>query len=92
MGRKRIDDAIRQKIVEAHEKGLPMRQIASQFGTSLSSVCRIVQEKGCQDQKDPSLPKGKAERQRRIEEIERRIGELEEKILELEQQKKWRKR
>ena len=89
---KKIDEMVRQKIVEAHGRGLSMRTIAKEFGVGLSSVSRIVKETGTQKgQKEVALSKEKTERQKRVEELERRINELEAKILRLEAEKRWRK-
>lgn len=84
MARKKIDEEIRQKVIEAHASGLPMRRIAKEFGVGLSSVHRIVKEKGPEKvQKKMS----KAERLKKIADIERRIADLEKKILGLEAKK-----
>ena len=84
MARKKIDEKIRQKVIEAQASGLPMRKIAKEFGVGLSSVHRIVKEKGPEKvQKKMS----KAERLKKIEDIERRIADLEKKILGLEAKK-----
>ncbi len=84
MARKKIDEKIRQKVIEAQASGLPMRKIAKEFGVGLSSVHRIIKEKGPEKvQKKMS----KAERLKKIEAIERRIAELEKKILDLESKK-----
>lgn len=84
MARKKIDEKIRQKVIEAQASGLPMRKIAKEFGVGLSSVHRIVKEKGPEKvQKKTS----KAERLKKIEDIERRIADLEKKILGLEAKK-----
>jgi DNA-binding transcriptional MerR regulator len=93
MVKKKIDEAIRQKVLEAHASGLPMRKIATECEVSLSSVHRIVREEGPQKVKKEMIKKeGKAERQKRIEELERRIAELEKKILDLDARKSsWRK-
>lgn len=89
MARKKIDEAIRQKVTKAHERGLPMRQIASQYGVSLSSVSRIVREAGGPGAvKGAQLDKDREERQKRIAQIEKRIVELEQKIRDLESKKK----
>ena len=86
---KRIDEALREKIVEAYGKGLSMRTIAKEFGVGLSSVSRIVKEKGLQKvQEKGVLGRGKTERQRRIEALEKRIHELEAKILRLDAENK----
>ena len=79
---KRIDEALRKKIVEAYGKGLSMRAIAEEFGVGHASVSRIVKEK------DLQKGKGKTERQRRIEALEKRINELEAKILRLSAENK----
>jgi transposase len=87
---KKIDEALRKKIVEAHGKGLSMRTIAKEFGVGLSSVSRIVKEKGLQKGQEKGTPgKRKTERQRRIEALEKRIKELEAKILRLDAKNKW---
>ncbi len=84
MARKKIDEKIRQRVIEAQASGLPMRKIAKEFGVGLSSVHRIIKEKGPEKvQKKMS----KAERLKKIEAIERRIAELEKKILDLESKK-----
>jgi transposase len=84
MARKKINEEIRQKVIEAHGSGLPMRRIAKEFGVGLSSVHRIVKEKGPEKvQKKTS----KAERLKKIADIERRIADLEKKILDLETKK-----
>ncbi|MBC8460191.1 MAG: helix-turn-helix domain-containing protein [Deltaproteobacteria bacterium] len=93
MARKKINETTKQKVIEAHASGLPMRKIAKECGVSLSSVHRIVKEKAPQKVKKEMIKKeGKAERQKRIEELERRIVELEKKILDLDARKSsWRK-
>ncbi len=89
MARKKIDEAIRQKVIKAQERGLPMRQIASEYGVSLSSVSRIVKEEGAPGAvKEAQLDKEREERKKRIAQIEKRITELEQKIRELESKKK----
>jgi len=81
---KKIDEALRKKIVKAYGKGLSMRAIAKEFGVGLASVSRIVKEKGLQKGQEKVVPgKAKTERQRRIEALEKRINELEAKILRL---------
>jgi polyhydroxyalkanoate synthesis regulator phasin len=94
MARKKIDPTIRKKVMEAHSRGLPMRKIAKEFGVGLSSVHRIVKEKGPEKVQEKITKKmSKAERLKRIQEIERRIAELENKILDLEAKKgSWRKK
>jgi transposase len=90
MARKKIDEKIRQRVLEAHGSGLPMRKIATELGVGLSSVHRIVKERAPEKvQKKMS----KAERLKKIEEIERKIAELEKKILDLGAKKgSWSKR
>ena len=89
MARKKIDEAIRQKVIEAHASGLPMRKIAKECGVSLSSVSRIVKEEGVpKAQQEASVEKDRAERKKRIVELEKRIAELEKKIFEIEARKK----
>ena len=89
MAGKRIDDITRQKIKEAHARGLSMRQIAREFGIGSSSVDRIVKEEGPQNVQNAETEKmGKTERQLKIEALERRIDELEKKILGLKAKKK----
>ena len=86
---KRIDEALRKKIVEAYEKGLSMRAIAKEFGVGLASVSRIVKENSTKkDQEKAPSGKGKTERLRRIEALEKRINELEAKILRLDDHKR----
>ena len=89
MARKKIDEKIRQKVLEAHKKGLPMRKIAKECNVSLSSVSRIVKEKDLQKgQEAISKAPLKGERQRKIEELERKIADVERKILALEAKKR----
>ena len=89
MARKKIDETTKQKVIEAHASGLPMRKIAKECGVSLSSVHRLVKEAGPQKaEKKITGKKGKTERQKRIEELERRIAELENKILDLDAKKR----
>ena len=85
MAKKKINEATIKKVIAAHEDGLPMRKIAKEHKVSLSSVHRIVKEKGLQKgQPKPSKKIRKTERKKRIEELENRIAELESKILDLE--------
>ena len=87
---KRIDEALRNKIVEAYIKGLSMRAIAKEFGVGLASVSRIVKEKSLQKgQEKAASEKGKTERQKKIEALEKRINELEAKILRLDAEGRW---
>ncbi len=99
MVRKKIDEKIRGSIIKAHANGQPMRKIAKEFEVGLSTVHRIVKEKGPQKVQE-RITKGtskaerlsKAEKLRRIKEIEKKIAELEEKILDLETRKgSWRR-
>ena len=88
MVKKKIDEKIRESIIKAHASGQPMRKIAKEFGVGLSTVHRIVKEKGPQKvQKRITKGMSKAERLRRIGELERKIAELERKILDLETKK-----
>ena len=85
MAKKKIDEATKQKVREAHAGGLSMRKIAKEFGIGLSSVSRIVNAEVEQKGDKRVTKKGiKTERQKRIEEIERKILELEKKVFELE--------
>lgn len=88
MPRKKIDEAIRRKVLEAHASGLPMRTIAKEHGVSLSSVSRIVKEEGLpKAQQEAAADREKMERKKRIEELENKIAELERKIRTLETRK-----
>lgn len=85
MAIKKINETIRQKILEAHTSGLPMRKIARECGVSVSSVHRIVIESGTQKvQKKITKKMSKTEKLKRIEKLEKRIAELEKKILDIE--------
>lgn len=85
MGRKKIDETIRQGVKRAHEEGIARKKIADQFGISLSSVSRIIkQESQPSIQKHGAIKDLKTERQRRIEDLEKRVLELERKILAYE--------
>jgi transposase len=94
MAKQKIDEETRQKVCTAHASGIPMRKIAKEYGISLSSVSRVVNEKS--PQKIQSVPKKpakkakskKTERQKKIEELERKIAELEKKVLEVEDKRK----
>ncbi|HUT71262.1 MAG TPA: helix-turn-helix domain-containing protein [Desulfatiglandales bacterium] len=89
MARKKIDEAIRQKVTKAHASRLPMRKIAREYGVSLSSVSRIVKEEGAPVAvQEARLDKEREEKKKRIEQIEKRIAELEQKIHELEAKKR----
>ena len=88
MAKKKIDESIRQKVITAHEDGMPMRKIAKEYKVSLSSVHRIVKEKGPQRVQKQMIKKmSKAERKKRIQQLERKIAELEKKILDIEAKK-----
>lgn len=85
MARKTIDEAVRQKVIEAHKSGLTMRTIAKEVGVSLSSVSRIVNQKDEEKGQKGKTKKGeKTERQKKIEDIEKRIAELEKKVYKIE--------
>ena len=85
MARKRIDESIREKVLEAHARGLPMRKIATEQKVSLSSVSRIVKEQGPQvAKKEKETKMSDAERRKKIAELEKKIAELEKKIREIE--------
>jgi IS30 family transposase len=89
MAGKRIDDTTRQKIKEAHARGLSMRTIAREFGIGSSSVDRIVKEGDPQNgQRGKTEEIAKTERQLKIEALEKRIDELEKKILGLKAKQK----
>jgi len=79
MARKKIDESVKQKVVEARARGLSLKKIADQYGISTTSVSRIIKDK-----RPLETPKKKTDRQRRIEALEIRIAELEKKILDLE--------
>jgi transposase len=93
MVRKKLDEKIRGSIIKAHASGQPMRKIAKEFGVGLSTVHRIVKEKGpLKVQKRIPKETSKAERLKRIKELEGRIAELEKKILDQETRKgSWRR-
>ena len=89
MARKKIDDGTRQKVLEAYKGGLAMRKIANECKVSLSSVHRIVKEQGLQKtQGVPAKKMSKAERLKRIAELEKRIAQLENRIREIEAKKR----
>ena len=92
MAKKQIDETIRKKVMEAHASGVPMRKVAKECGVSVSSVHRLVKEKGPQKVQEKITKRmTKAERLKRIEELERKIAELEKKILDLDARKgSWR--
>ena len=93
MARKKIDEKITESIIKAHASGQPMRKIAKEFEVGLSTVHRIVKEKGPRKvQKGIPKETSKAERLKRIKELEGRIAELEKKILDQETRKgSWRR-
>lgn len=85
MARKKIDEAIREKVLAAHADGLPMRKIAKEQGVSLSSVSRIVKEQGGQGGKrTKGVAMSDAEKKKKIAELEKKIAELEKKISDIE--------
>jgi orotate phosphoribosyltransferase-like protein len=85
MARKKIDESIREKVLAAHARGLPMRKIATELKVSLSSVSRIVKEQGPQvASKETETKMTDAEKQKKIAELEKKIAELEKKILDIE--------
>lgn len=79
MVRKKIDESVKQKVIEARASGLSLKKIADQFGISTTSVGRIIKDKGHLETAGKQT-----DRQRRIEAIEKRIAQLEKKILDLE--------
>jgi IS30 family transposase len=80
---KKIDEETRQKVKEAHARGLSMRSIAKELGIGSSSVDRIVKEDYAQKGRGAEGEKQvKPDRVKRIRELERRISDLEKKILE----------
>ena len=89
MPRKKIDEKIKQDVIQAYENGVPRKKIAEGFGISLSSVGRIVKRKVPRHSHEKkTAPVIKTERQKRIEDLERRILALEKKILEFGARKK----
>jgi transposase len=93
MPRKIIDEKIKQDVIKAYENGISRKNIAERFGISLSSVGRIVKKQIPKHNHEKKTETGiKAERQKRIEDLERRIVELEKKILRYEANKKAKKR
>ena len=93
MVRKKLDEKIRESVIKAHASGQPMRKIAEEFGVGLSTVHRIVKGKGPRKvQKGIPKETSKAEKLKRIKELEGRIAELEKKILDQETKKgSWRR-
>ena len=93
MPRKKIDGKTRQEVILAYGKGITRKKIAERFGISLSSVGRIVKKKVPKHNHEKETETDtKAEREKRIEDLERRIAELEKKILEFEASKRAKKR
>ena len=84
MARKKIDETMKQGVINGYKDGVSRKKIAEKFGISLSSVSRIIKEKRLPPSKETIEPKEKTERQKKIEELERRIAQLEKKILERE--------
>ena len=82
---KKIDEMTKQKVRDAHAKGISRKDIAEQFGISPRSVGRIVKEGSSPNEmKKGTGAVGTSDRQKRIEALEKRISRLEEKILDLE--------
>ena len=79
---KKIEDAVVQAVLKAHENGVARRAIAEQYDISLRSVGRLLKTQttkngqSSQDDHQPNL-----DRMRRIEALEKRIIALEKKIL-----------
>jgi len=91
MAGKRIDEDVRQRVVEFHGNGVPRKKIAEELSISVSSVNRIIRERSAQESKKEEQSEIRdAEMQRKIADIERRIAELEKKILNFEARKKRR--
>jgi transcriptional regulator with XRE-family HTH domain len=85
MPRKKISNAIKQKVIEAGARKLSRREIAEEFGISISSVNRILKEKSAENAPERlTANEAKTERQQRIEDLERRIAELEKRLLKAE--------
>ena len=88
MRSKRIDDATKQKVIEAHASGRSRKEIAEQFGISPSSVSRITKGSASpKSYKKAMKPKKQNERQKKIANLEKRLLQLEKKILDLEAKK-----
>jgi len=88
MSRKKIDDAIKRKVIQDYGDGISRVKIAEKYGISRSSVGRIVKnniEK--RDSQNREADKDRRERQRKIEDLEKRILDLEKKILEMEKRR-----
>ena len=88
MARKMITDTTKQKVIEAGASGLSRKEIAGEFGISLSSVSRILKGKSAKNAAQGLTGnEAKTERQKKIADLERRIAELEKKILKAEGKK-----
>lgn len=89
MSRKKIDDAIKRKVIKDYNDGISRVKIAGKYGISRSSVGRIVKNTiQKRDIQNEEADKDKRERQRKIEDLEKRILDLEKKILEMEKRRK----
>ena len=85
MAGKRIDETTKLKVIRDHTNRVSRKKIEERFGISLSSVNRIVKEKGLQDSQENTIQtNGKTEKQKRIDNFEKRVAQLEKKILEVE--------
>ena len=88
MSRKKIDDSIKQKVIQDYDNGISRVKIAKKYGISRSSVGRILKSRTLkQDVKKTEAAKGGRERQRRIEDLEKRILDLERRIFEMEKRR-----
>lgn len=88
---KKIPEDVRQEVAKAHDSGLSKKNIAERFGISVSSVTRIVQERGSSSIERETAPPAQSpspEVQKKIAEVERRIEALERKILYYRSRKK----
>ena len=88
---KRISEDVRQKVAKACDTGLSKKSVADRFGISVSSVTRIVQERGSSNTESANAPPAQTpspEVQKKIAEVERRIAALERKILYYRSRKK----
>jgi transposase len=99
MTRRKITEEVKQKVVAAQANGLSRKKIAEQYGISVSSVGRILKEKGTEKPakpapgkapEKPAEPKSTPEMDQKLAEIERRIAQLEKKILYYEAMKQGR--
>jgi predicted transcriptional regulator len=90
MAGKRIDDAIKEKVIQDHADGTTKKAIAENLGISVSSVSRIIEANSPGNKSVYQTgPRDKTERQKKIEDIERRIALLEKRILEREPGKRF---